>query len=150
MDEDDAEVDAVIAENSRKALADVLGKDRRDRILAALYLIRQDAVSQVRQASIHIWKALVNNTPRTGMSLPPFSRYYILTSSSPVREILSSLIDQIVRLLANPGLDQREVPPYALFILYVRLTLDRRQQHVPWVNYAASWERRFWARSYLS
>lgn len=67
MDEDDTgEVDAVVAESSRKALADVLGRERRDRILAALYLIRQDAVSQVRQASIHIWKALVNNTPRTG------------------------------------------------------------------------------------
>ena len=54
------------AESSRKALTDALGKERRDRVLAALYIVRQDAVSVVRQSSIHIWKALVHNTPRTG------------------------------------------------------------------------------------
>lgn len=55
------------AESSRRALIDVLGVDRRDRILSALYLARQDAVNVVRTSSIHIWKALVANTPRTGM-----------------------------------------------------------------------------------
>lgn len=67
IDEDEAgEADAVAAESSRRALVDVLGKDRRDRILGSLYIIRQDAISAVRQASIHIWKALVHNTPREG------------------------------------------------------------------------------------
>lgn len=58
------------ADASRRALADVLGKDRRDRVLAAIYLIRQDSVNTIRQASVHIWKALVNNTPRTGTIQP--------------------------------------------------------------------------------
>lgn len=66
--EDEEEVDVVVAESSRKVLIDVLGKERNDRVLAALYLVRQDAVSAVRTASIHIWKALVSNTPRTGKS----------------------------------------------------------------------------------
>jgi hypothetical protein len=66
--EDEEEVDVIVAESSRKVLIDVLGKERNDRVLAALYLVRQDAVSTVRMASIHIWKALVSNTPRTGKS----------------------------------------------------------------------------------
>ena len=55
-------------ESSRKALGEALGKERRDRVLSALYIVRQDAVSVVRQSAIHIWKALVHNTPRTGMA----------------------------------------------------------------------------------
>lgn len=66
---DDEEVaEAAVAESSRRALTDVLGAERRDRILSALYLARQDAVNVVRQSSVHIWKALVHNTPRTGMN----------------------------------------------------------------------------------
>lgn len=44
----------------------MLGAERRDKILAALYLVRQDGVVVVRQASMQIWKALVHNTPKTG------------------------------------------------------------------------------------
>jgi len=68
--DDDAEgAEAAIAESSRKALTEVLGAERRDRILSALYLARQDAVHIVRQSSIQIWKALVHNTPKTGTLL---------------------------------------------------------------------------------
>lgn len=66
IEEDEEMADTVLAESSRKALVEVLGADRRDRILSALYLARQDAVNVVRQSSAHIWKALVHNTPRTG------------------------------------------------------------------------------------
>lgn len=64
--EEEVAAEATSAESSRRALVDVLGLERRDRILAALYLVRQDSVGVVRQASIQIWKALVHNTPRTG------------------------------------------------------------------------------------
>lgn len=66
IEEDEDVVEAVAAESSRRALTDVLGAERRDRILSALYLVRQDAVNLVRQASIRISKALVHNPPRTG------------------------------------------------------------------------------------
>lgn len=65
-DEEEQPEQSMVAESSRKALLEVLGAERRDRILSALYLVRQDGVVVVRQASIQIWKALVNNTPRTG------------------------------------------------------------------------------------
>lgn len=64
--EEEEEVVASTAESSRRALVEVLGAERRDRILAALYLVRQDGVGVVRQSSIQIWKVLVHNTPRTG------------------------------------------------------------------------------------
>lgn len=66
IDDDTEGAEAAVAENSRKALTEILGADRRDRILSALYLARQDAVHIVRQSSIKIWKALVHNTPKTG------------------------------------------------------------------------------------
>ena len=69
LDEDDTPAEATTAESSRRALLEVLGAERRDRILAALYLVRQDGVVVVRQAAMQIWKALVHNTPRTGMIL---------------------------------------------------------------------------------
>lgn len=67
LDEEDTAAEATTAETSRRALLEVLGAERRDRILAALYLVRQDGVVVVRQTAMQIWKALVNNTPRTGM-----------------------------------------------------------------------------------
>ncbi|KAI0757516.1 ARM repeat-containing protein [Daedaleopsis nitida] len=90
--EEDEEVEDITmtAESSRKALVEVLGTERRDRILAALFLARQDAVNVVRQSSVHIWKALVHNTPKT------------------VREILPELISQIIQLLTSDEIDQQE------------------------------------------
>ncbi|KAF9234000.1 armadillo-type protein [Melanogaster broomeanus] len=88
---DEEEVaEAAVAESSRRALTEVLGVERRDRILSALYLARQDAVNVVRQSSIHIWKALVHNTPRT------------------VREILPELMGQLVKLCSSGEYEQQE------------------------------------------
>lgn len=69
LDEEEVVAEATSAESSRRALLEVLGLERRDRILAALYLVRQDGVVVVRQASMQIWKALVHNTPRTGNNI---------------------------------------------------------------------------------
>jgi hypothetical protein len=54
------EVAMPTADASRVALVDTLGKERRDRVLAAVYITRQDSSSIVRTTSVHIWKALVN------------------------------------------------------------------------------------------
>ena len=66
-DEEEVPEETVMAESSRKALLDALGIERRDRVLAALYIVRQDGVAVVRQSSIQIWKVMVSNTPRTGI-----------------------------------------------------------------------------------
>ena len=59
--EDEEEAPAQTADKAKRALIDALGQDRRDRVLAALYIVRQDQVLIVRQSSIHIWKALVQS-----------------------------------------------------------------------------------------
>ncbi|KAG7441044.1 ARM repeat-containing protein [Guyanagaster necrorhizus] len=89
LDEEDV-ADASTAESSRRALVEVLGVERRDRLLATLYLVRQDGVAVVRQSSIQIWKALVNNTPRT------------------VRDILPELISQTIVLISSDEFEQQE------------------------------------------
>ncbi|EMD33195.1 hypothetical protein CERSUDRAFT_142825 [Gelatoporia subvermispora B] len=90
IEEDEEVADTAMAETSRRALVEILGIERRDRILSALYLARQDSVNVVRQSSVRIWKALVHNTPRT------------------VRELLPELLTQIIMLLASTEPDQQE------------------------------------------
>lgn len=58
---EEEETPGVAIDNARRALLEALGQERRDRILAILYIIRQDSIGIVRQASIHIWKALVQS-----------------------------------------------------------------------------------------
>ncbi|KAJ6607520.1 armadillo-type protein [Mycena sp. CBHHK59/15] len=90
LEEDEVAVEGTTNESSRRALVEILGVERRDRILAALYLVRQDGVGVVRQSSIQIWKALVHNTPRT------------------VREILPELVRQILYLISSSEFEQQE------------------------------------------
>ena len=109
-EEEEVEAEAATAETSRRALTEVLGVERRDRLLAALYLIRQDGVATVRQASIQIWKALVHNTPRTGTpQLMVIFWSHANTSALTVREILPELINQIISLISSEEFEQSEV-----------------------------------------
>lgn len=50
---------------SKVALVTVLGQERRDRVLAAIYIARQDPMGAVRNPAVSVWKTLVQNTPRT-------------------------------------------------------------------------------------
>ncbi|KAG0253420.1 translational activator of GCN4 [Actinomortierella ambigua] len=79
------------ADATRKKLLEVLGRDRRDRILASLYIVRADSSAVVRHASLTVWKSLVNNTPRM------------------LREILSTMMTLIIRNLASSSYDRRMV-----------------------------------------
>lgn len=85
--------DAAQPSNSEaaKKMLEILGRDKRDRVLASLYVLRQDSAGQVRLFSINVWKVLVANTPRT------------------TREILPSLMQIIIRLLASPNEELREM-----------------------------------------
>lgn len=91
LDEEETLAEAAVAEASKRALVEVLGEEHRNRVLSALYLVRQDGVAMVRQASTQIWKALVHNTPRT------------------VRELLPELFDQIIYLISGDEIEQQEI-----------------------------------------
>lgn len=100
---------AQTADTARKALLEALGQDRRDRVLATLYIVRQDTVGIVRQASIHIWKALVQSESAT----PPKLWITMLTRNADTpkttREILPVLMQLIMSLLGSEEEEQQEV-----------------------------------------
>lgn len=76
---------------SNKAIITALGVDRRNRVLAGLYMGRSDTQLVVRQASLHVWKIVVSNTPRT------------------LREILPTLFGLLLGFLASTCADKRTV-----------------------------------------
>ncbi|KAK3887663.1 hypothetical protein Pcinc_008247 [Petrolisthes cinctipes] len=78
-------------EHSQKAIIDILGDERRNRVLAGLYMGRSDVAILVRQAALHVWKVVVTNTPKT------------------LREILPTLFSLLLGHLASTSYDKRQV-----------------------------------------
>jgi hypothetical protein len=58
-------------------------------VLATVYMARSDVAQPVRNVSIHVWKSVVSNTPKT------------------LREILPTLTSRAITTLAAGGEDQR-------------------------------------------
>jgi hypothetical protein len=79
-----------VTEIQRAALVEVLGQDRRDRILSALYIARQDISGIVRIAATQVFKTLVTNPQKT------------------VREMLPTLTNMIVKNLASADEERRQ------------------------------------------
>ncbi|XP_020492033.2 stalled ribosome sensor GCN1 [Labrus bergylta] len=76
---------------SNKAIIGALGGERRNRVLSGLYMGRSDTQLVVRQASLHVWKIVVSNTPRT------------------LREILPTLFSLLLGFLASNCPDKRTI-----------------------------------------
>eukprot|EP00850_Spirogloea_muscicola_P020733 SM000225S07012 [mRNA] locus=s225:44176:68989:+ [translate_table: standard] len=74
-----------------KAIIEVLGRERRNEVLAALYMIRSDVAVSVRQAALHVWKTVVVNTPRT------------------LKEIMAVLMRTLIASLASTSFERRQV-----------------------------------------
>ncbi|KIY74096.1 ARM repeat-containing protein [Cylindrobasidium torrendii FP15055 ss-10] len=69
-DPDALEEDSADA-NTSNTLTDALGVKRKARLLAELYMVRQDGVAAVRHSAVGIWKAIVSNTPKTVREILP-------------------------------------------------------------------------------
>lgn len=109
-DEVDEEIDSpesaaavITTEATMKALEEELGPDSLNTILAALYMIRCDAIFRVRQSGMEVWKRIVSNTPRV------------------LRDILPFAIKQIVGCLAEEDAERRESAAKALSDLTMKL-----------------------------
>ncbi|KAL3575160.1 hypothetical protein D5086_023261, partial [Populus alba] len=73
-----------------RAIIEVLGRDKRNEILAALYMVRTDVSLFVRQAALHVWKAIVANTPKT------------------LKEIMPVLMNTLISSLASLSSERRQ------------------------------------------
>lgn len=83
------------AARAGQSLLEVLGEERRNKVLSSLYICRCDTSGMVRSAAIAVWKALVA-TPRT------------------LRELVPTLTQMIIGQLASPNLESRVIAGNAL------------------------------------
>jgi len=87
-----------IEEDSNEAgqsLLEILGEEKRNKVLSALYICRCDTSGLVKAAAINVWKALVS-TPRT------------------LRELVPTLTQLVIRRLASSNMEQKEIAGNAL------------------------------------
>ncbi|EDN10947.1 60S ribosomal protein L19 [Histoplasma mississippiense (nom. inval.)] len=91
--EDDEEEDKVA--QAGQSLLEVLGEEKRNKVLSSLYICRCDTSGLVRSAAIAVWKALVA-TPRT------------------LKELVPTLSQLIIRRLASPNMEQKVIAGNAL------------------------------------
>ena len=83
------------ATEAGQSLLEVLGEDKRNKILSSLYICRCDTSGLVRSAAINVWKALVA-TPRT------------------LKELVPTLTQILIRRLASSNMEQKVIAGNAL------------------------------------
>lgn len=84
---------ALSVESTMKAIEEKLGSQRRNEVLAALYIVRCDVSVRVRQIGMQVWKSVVANTPRVLREIMPFA----------INQIVSSLSDEDVERRVAAG-----------------------------------------------
>ncbi|GLC46160.1 hypothetical protein PLESTB_001196200 [Pleodorina starrii] len=82
--------EGVAEESYGEAIIAALGMDRRNEVLARLYIVRTDVQYTVRQEALHVWKTVVVNTPKT------------------LGQILQHLMQLVIESLADEGEDRRQ------------------------------------------
>ena len=91
--EDEEEGDGAV--EAGQSLLEVLGEDKRNKILSSLYICRCDTSGLVRTAAINVWKALVA-TPKT------------------LKELVPTLTQVIIRRLASSNMESKVIASNAL------------------------------------
>jgi len=102
-DEDTEQLDVYGSETARKVLIFTLGEEGYMQVLASIYIVRSDTSAVVRQCSIHIWKSIVANTPKT------------------LKEILPILMNMLINNLASSEYEKRQAAARTLADLVRKL-----------------------------
>jgi len=89
------EEDEEVVKEAGVSLREVLGEEKRNKILSALYICRCDTAGAVRSAAISVWKALVS-TPRT------------------LKELVPTLTQLIIRRLGSSNMEHKVIASNAL------------------------------------
>lgn len=119
MSTESAEDDNFGTEAAQQAITNALGEERRNRMLAGLYMGRSDVALLVRQTALHVWKVVVTNTART------------------LREILPTLITILLGCLASDNHDKRLVVEGCLWSVVCC-------HHVSYLCSADKWQPALW------
>ncbi|KAK6065981.1 eIF-2-alpha kinase activator GCN1 [Seiridium cupressi] len=97
---EDADVEEEQVKEAGASLRDVLGEEKRNKILSALYICRCDTAGAVRSAAISVWKALVAS-PRTLKELTPTLTQLIIrrlgSSNMEHKVIASNALGELIR-----------------------------------------------------
>lgn len=91
-EQDDAEEGA---QQAGASLLEVLGEEKRNKVLSSLYICRCDTSGLVRTAAVNVWKALVAS-PRT------------------LKELIPTLTQLIIRRLGSSNMEQKIIAGNAL------------------------------------
>lgn len=90
QDVHDDQSEGISIEAHGAAIVEALGTEKRNKILATLYIARSDSAYTVRSAAVHVWKTIVTNTPKT------------------LGEVLPALMEQVIVALAEGDGDRQE------------------------------------------
>ncbi|CAG9949575.1 unnamed protein product [Clonostachys rosea f. rosea IK726] len=93
--EDEQDEDEPDAKEAGVSLKEVLGEEKRNKILSALYVCRCDTAGSVRAAAISVWKVLVH-TPRT------------------LKELVPTLTQLLIRRLGSSNMEHKVIASNAL------------------------------------
>jgi len=93
------------------AMLKTFGAERRDKLIARMYLLRNDASGAVRQSALFVWKGIISNTPRTLRRIVrPLMECIIQglsdSNSSERQEVAGKTLGDIVRKLGDRVLPQ--------------------------------------------
>jgi hypothetical protein len=94
-DDEEEEEDQELTREAGASLREVLGDEKRNKILSALYVCRCDTASAVRSEAIGVWKALVHS-PRT------------------LKELVPTLTQLLIKRLASSNMEHKIIASNAL------------------------------------
>eukprot|EP00002_Diphylleia_rotans_P033723 TRINITY_DN719_c0_g2_i1.p1 TRINITY_DN719_c0_g2~~TRINITY_DN719_c0_g2_i1.p1 ORF type:complete len:2625 (-),score=670.03 TRINITY_DN719_c0_g2_i1:1508-9382(-) len=87
------------------AILQALGRQKRNEVMAMIYMMRADNSTFVRQESLHVWKSVVSNTPKTlRESLPNLMQQIIVLLSgtnSELQQLASRTLGDVVKKLGD-------------------------------------------------
>eukprot|EP00051_Salpingoeca_urceolata_P017234 m.233245 g.233245 ORF g.233245 m.233245 type:complete len:2622 (-) comp18897_c0_seq2:220-8085(-) len=97
-------------EQSHQAMVDAIGEERLSRVLAGLFMMRQDVSLSVRQVSVHVWKVVVHHTVKALRDMLPVLVQLLLSclgsDAEDKRIVAARTLGELVRKLGERVLPQ--------------------------------------------